>query len=100
MQGQGALILPNVFSFGQYLIYFWSNEGNEPIHVHVSVKRPSKLSAKFWLLSDGTIELANNHAGFSQHEIKGITEFLVANETAIVERWQEYFVVDRPKYYK
>lgn len=91
--------MPNVFSFGQYWVYFWSNESNEPVHVHVSVKRPSKLSAKFWLKEDGTVELANNHAGFSKHEIKAIAEFIEANWQMIVDRWLGYFAEENAKFY-
>lgn len=40
--------MPQLYRFGAYLLYFWVNEGMpaEPIHVHVSEKRPS---------NDGTI---------------------------------------------
>lgn len=86
--------------FGKYSIYFWSNESNEPIHVHVAVKRASKLSAKFWILEDGTVKLANNHAGFSGHEVRAISEFIEANAPSIVQRWQEYFAMEHIKYYK
>lgn len=92
--------MPNVFTFDKYSIYFWSNEGNEPIHVHVAVKRASKLSAKFWILEDGTVKLANNHAGFSEHELKPISEFIAANVHLIVQRWKEYFAMENVKYYK
>lgn len=33
--------MPNIFSTLGYHIYFWSNENNEPIHVHVSKGRPN-----------------------------------------------------------
>ncbi len=44
-----------------YHIYFWSNEGEplEPIHFHVSY-RPHKDATKIWILSDGTLQIANN----------------------------------------
>ena len=54
--------LPNVLIFGSYILFFWSNEGSEPVHIHVAVKRPSRVSAKFWILEDGSCKLANNHA--------------------------------------
>ncbi len=52
--------LPNVLIFGSYILFFWSNEGSEPVHIHVAVKRPSRVSAKFWILEDGSCKLANN----------------------------------------
>ena len=27
--------VPSLFKIGGYTVYFWSNENNEPIHVHV-----------------------------------------------------------------
>ncbi len=44
--------MSQVFAFGRYLLYFWTGEDAEPIHIHVTVKRPEKNATKFWLLSD------------------------------------------------
>ena len=41
--------LPNLFTVSGYKIYFWSNENNEPIHVHISKGKPSPDSTKVWL---------------------------------------------------
>lgn len=30
-----------------YIVYFWSNEEGEPIHVHVSKGRPTPNATKF-----------------------------------------------------
>lgn len=68
--------LPNLISFLGYCIYFWSNEGNEPAHVHVAVKRPSPVSAKFWLLQDGSVKLADNKLGLSKKRDKKVGEIL------------------------
>ena len=45
--------MPNVFEFMGYIIYFWSNENSEPIHVHVSKGNPSASSTKVWLTKKG-----------------------------------------------
>lgn len=91
--------MPNLFKFGAYSIYFWSNESSEPIHVHVSIKRANKLSVKFWLLKNGDVSLAYNHAGFSKREINGLKEFIKTNYSFIIERWKEYFQVKDVKFY-
>ena len=53
--------LPNLFTVSGYKIYFWSNENNEPIHVHVSKGQPTPNSTKtglqaavaaFWLITE------------------------------------------------
>lgn len=39
--------MPKLFSIGGYIVYFWSGEGNEPVHVHVSRGRPETNSTKY-----------------------------------------------------
>jgi hypothetical protein len=38
--------MPTVLRWGSYRAFFYSNEGNEPPHVHV---RAGNCEAKFWL---------------------------------------------------
>ena len=52
--------MPKIFMYGRYVIFVWSNESGEPIHVHVSQGSPSKSSVKIWILSDGTLEVQKN----------------------------------------
>ena len=92
--------MPNLLVFGPYKIYFWSNEGSEPIHVHVSIKRASKMSAKFWILKDGSVELANNHAGFSRHTIQDLASFIESNIPIIESTWMSFFATKQIKYFK
>ena len=43
--------MPQVFKIGAYWIYFWLDENMpmEPIHVHVSMKKPFKNATKIWI---------------------------------------------------
>ena len=36
-----------------YSVYFWSNENNEPIHVHVAKGKPTPNATKIWLTKSG-----------------------------------------------
>ena len=47
--------MPNLFTILGYKVYFWSNENDEPIHVHISKGIPSKNAAKIWLTRNGVI---------------------------------------------
>jgi len=38
--------MPEVFRFEGYVVFFYANEGQEPIHVHV---RKAGGFAKFWI---------------------------------------------------
>jgi hypothetical protein len=49
MQNWGGLTLPKLFRVGQYIIFFWSNENDEPIHVHIAIAKPSPNATKIGL---------------------------------------------------
>lgn len=38
--------LPSLFQIGSYKVFFWSNENNEPIHVHVGMGKPTPNATK------------------------------------------------------
>jgi hypothetical protein len=57
--------MPTVLQVGRYRFFFFSNEGNEPPHIHV---KASGDEAKFWL---DPVQLAANY-GFNTREINAI----------------------------
>jgi hypothetical protein len=76
--------MPKVSLPGSYRFYFFSNEPNEPSHIHVKRER---AVCKFWL---NPIELAENY-GFATHELNKI-EFLIEQHWLTIESaWHEYF---------
>jgi hypothetical protein len=40
--------MPQIFSIGSYVVYFWSDEGEpkEPVHVHVAQGRPQIIEVR------------------------------------------------------
>ncbi len=52
--------MPSIFDFMGYKIYFWSNENDEPIHVHVCKGKQVENATKFWIGRDGIISLECN----------------------------------------
>ena len=38
--------LPKILTVGSYIIYFWSNENGEPVHVHIAEKIPNEYATK------------------------------------------------------
>ena len=85
--------MPKVLGFGSYIIYFWSEENGEPIHVHVSVKRPEKNSTKLWVLRNGNTKLAYNRNGISERELNKIKEFIKDNSELVISTWRKHFNV-------
>lgn len=76
--------MPTVLRSGPYRFYFYSDEPNEPPHIHVD---RDDLSAKFWLSS---VQLAKNF-GFSEQEVSKIQSIVVSHRAEFLEAWNEFF---------
>jgi hypothetical protein len=76
--------VPTVKRIGRYRFYFFSNEGNEPPHIHVQA---SGDEAKFWL---NPVGLASNY-GFVSRELIEIERHVAEHRTEFLEAWNEYF---------
>jgi len=76
--------MPTVLRIKGYRFFFFSNEMNEPIHIHVE---SSGKYAKFWL---EPIALARN-VGFRPFELTEIRNIIIENARMIKERWNEHF---------
>lgn len=92
--------LPNYFTFRGLKFYFWSNEGNEPIHVHIAPGRPSKSSTKFWLLANGKCKLANNNANLTKKQLKYVERFIELNFDDFLDTWKKFYSLSTVKFYK
>ena len=76
--------MPAVLRIGRFRFYFFSNEREEPPHIHV---KAGGEQAKFWL---SPVELASNY-GFSSRELTEVGRFVEENEAVFLEAWNEYF---------
>ena len=76
--------MPTVLRRGPYRFYFYSNEGDEPMHVHIERDRNI---AKFWL---DPVRLQRS-GGFRPTEISRISRLVENNRETIAEAWNEYF---------
>lgn len=76
--------MPTVLRIGPYEFFFWSNERQEPPHIHVERE---ENEAKFCL---GPVTLAANH-GFRRHELTKIERLVVENEALLREAWDAHF---------
>jgi len=76
--------LPTLFIKEGFRFFFFSNEGNEPIHVHIE---KSEKYAKFWLQP---ISLAYNYK-FNTPELGRIKSILDKHNKEIGDKWNEYF---------
>ena len=76
--------MPTVLRWGPDRAFFYSNEGDEPAHVHV---RAGGKEAKFWL-HDLTIAI---NTGFPAHELGDIIQHLRAHRAQLLAAWNDYF---------
>ncbi len=76
--------MPVVLRIGRYRFFFFSNESQEPPHIHV---RAAGDEAKFWL---DPVQLAANY-GFNASEIHEIKNHVVEYKEDLSEAWHEHF---------
>lgn len=76
--------MPTVLRVGRFRFFFFSNEGEEPPHIHVQA---GEKEAKVWLLP---LELAVNY-GFNGRELKTIERLVEEHSDEIMEAWNEFF---------
>ena len=68
--------MPKLFMVSGYSVYFWSDENNEPIHVHVAKGKPIPNATKIWLTKSGGCILASNGSKISNKELNELMEFI------------------------
>lgn len=81
--------MPRVFTEGGLVYFFYSNEGHEPIHIHVrsgDAKHPDG-EAKFWLdpISEAYCD------GFSPKQAKRIRKVIEERAEEIRAAWRGHF---------
>ena len=76
--------MPTVLKLKGYRFFFFSNEGTEPLHIHVE---KAENYAKFWL---DPLCVSVNH-GFTSKVLTEISNIIEANDDLIRNKWDEHF---------
>ncbi len=77
--------MPTVFEVHGYRFFFYSNENDEPIHIHVD---KGGAKAKYWILP----KIAEEYSyGFKGRERKEIKKLVIENAGKIIEHWNKFF---------
>ena len=76
--------MPTVLRIEGFRFFFFSNERQEPAHIHVDA---GGRYAKFWL---EPVELVQS-VGFSGPELTRLRNLVAVNEQFLKERWDEFF---------
>ena len=83
--------MPTIFDIFGYKIYFCSNEGNEPVHVHVNKGDPSPNATKIWVPASGMPVLEHNNSGIPKRDLLRIMKYIAANRADIYLEWHRFF---------
>lgn len=75
--------MPTVLRVGPYRLFFYSNEGSEPPHIHIE---SGDSLAKFWL---DPVACAEN-SGFSAKELNTIAGIIDEHHERCTRRWHEH----------
>ena len=82
--------MPTVLLVRGWRVFFYSNEGNEPIHVHA---RKGNAECKMWLRTETyNVEEAWEH-GLTLQLHREIRKILFDHFDLIVEEWNRHFGV-------
>ena len=80
--------MPTVLYISGWRLFFYSNEGSEPIHIHA---QKADMECKFWIL----IEKVDIKEAFSYNLSaagrKEIRKIIFKNFDLILESWTTYF---------
>ena len=76
--------MPTAMKLGSYRFHFYSDEGREPVHIHVETPDGE---CKFWL---DPIRLAGNK-GVSPEVIRKIERIVFEYSTFLEDKFYEYF---------
>ena len=72
--------MPTVLRIGPFRFHFYSDESNEPAHIHI---RSSEGECKFWL---EPVRLAGNR-GLAAHTVREIERLVFENQQYLVGRY-------------
>lgn len=76
--------MPIALRAGPYALYFYSDEGTEPPHIHV---RRDSARAKFWL---DPVSLVRSR-DFSDVELRRVERIVSEHQAILLEQWHEHF---------
>jgi len=76
--------MPTVMKLGSYRFHFYSDEGNEPPHIHVATPDGE---CKFWL---DPVRLARNR-GIAPQNIRQMEKIIFKYRDLLEEKFHEYF---------
>ncbi len=80
--------MPTVIFAQGWRLFFYSNEGNEPMHIHAE---KSDAECKFWI-DEQEVEITVSYAyNCNAKELRGVKKLIFQHFDEIVEKWHLFF---------
>jgi len=80
--------MPVFLRYSGYKVFFRTNENGEPIHFHITQGNPSESSTKVWILSDGSLEIADNSSHIPAVVLRRIFRIMQDNMNDYIAAWE------------
>jgi hypothetical protein len=79
--------MPTILMLMGWRLFFYSNEGNEPVHVHC---KKGALECKYWLDEEAFDIQEAFSFGLSARDKKQIRKIIFEHFDYIIEQWNEF----------
>ncbi len=80
--------MPTVLFISGWRFYFYANENNEPIHIHVS---KGDMECKYWILSEA-LDIKEEFAfNMSPRDKREVRKIIFTNFDNIIDAWNTFF---------
>lgn len=79
--------MPTIFFINGWRVFFFADEGNEPIHVHC---QKAEARCKYWIMKEKH-DIQKAYAfGMSARDVREIRKIIFKNFDTIVETWDKF----------
>lgn len=79
--------MPTILMILGWRLFFYANEGNEPIHIHC---RKGEMECKYWL-DTATFDLEEAHSyNMASNDKREIKKIIFEHFDYIEEQWKEF----------
>jgi len=78
--------MPTVLFLNGWRLFFYANEGDEPIHIHA---KKAEMECKYWIDVEGYDIREAFHFEMSPRDIREVREIIFGHFEYIVAKWNE-----------
>ena len=79
--------MPTILVLFGWRLFFYANEGNEPMHVHC---RKGDMECKFWIIDDSFDIVETFAYGMSPKDKREVRQIVFQHFDYIVDEWRKF----------